>query len=148
MKITASLSAGFLLLCLLGGLWIYLTESGLNWGWKLIEPQLPRTLKIQKIRGSLRDKIHIGELLYRTEDFRLQGQGVQLDCDWLNLLSKKLICNELTFEQLDISQRKKDTPKDMNNLFAYLPEFQLPLQLKVKKFQINQISYKEIDTKK
>jgi len=148
MKITASLSAGFLLLCLLGGLWIYLTESGLNWGWKLIEPQLPRTLKIQKIRGSLRDKIHIGELLYRTEDFRLQGQGVQLDCDWLNLLSKKLICNELTFEQLDISQRKKDTPKDMNNLFADLPEFQLPLQLKVKKFQINQISYKEIDTKK
>ncbi|MFT5083625.1 MAG: translocation and assembly module TamB [Lentisphaeria bacterium] len=131
-------------------LWVLNSESGLRWVWRQVEPQLPSSLAIETLTGSVAGSIFSKRLLYSDESQKVELRDIALDCDWLvfamaslsllGLEHATLYCRRLDVGGLEIivydDQGEVATLSDQGLGL----DVKLPFKLSVKQLNIGELS--------
>jgi autotransporter translocation and assembly factor TamB len=141
-KIVGLLLLSFLLAVVLFMVWIYRTESGLQWLTQQASPYLPNAVKIRKISGRLSDIISIESAQYKINDSELIDLGsASLDCQWLDLLVSEVYCRSIQIEhvKLSIAANNSDPEQAKTDALPALPNIYLSWPIEIDSIAINSL---------
>ncbi len=150
MRLSKLIALIFVLLLFFGFsffLWIYTSESGLNWAWQQSQSYIPKALKIKKLSGSLNSKVSASQVQWHSEDLTLQLDKAIIQCDLSALFFSKLNCPLVSVNEFNIITTKTPLPpseeETTSSALPDLPDISLPLKIQVAKLSVNNLVIKE-----
>lgn len=96
---------------ILGGLWL-LTEPGLQWIWMMARPQLPPTLVVGDVRGSLIDGVEVENIQWNDAQVSVRLRSARFNLELRSLIRGKIQIDPLKLRELSIQQRPTKTPQE------------------------------------
>ena len=121
------LFATLLLIPLIGVTWLVMTESGLHWAARQVEPYLPGQLRMQKLEGNLMGAIKVSGLQYEQDGMRTEADELILEWLPITLFAAKVDISRLQVRELSIilPQTERTTQP------LTLPDISLPWRVSV-----------------
>ncbi|MFP4616089.1 MAG: translocation/assembly module TamB domain-containing protein [Thiohalorhabdus sp.] len=115
------------LAALLGGVaFLLLTETGLQWTWRLVRPALPEGLEVASVEGRLVGPLRVRDATLETASFRAHMGRGELDWRAMDLLRGRITVNRLTVEDYRYTTRPdapeaEAEPQEGPTTSAFLP---------------------------
>ena len=131
---------GFFLALFAVIMWIALTASGTRVAFSLLEKTLPQ-LSVSGINGELARDLRLQSLLWKSEEFELELQGVHLQWQGSQLLSGNADVKELTASSVRVATAHSDTQSVFPEHLAF------PLRLKAEQLAIGTLLVETIKGK-
>jgi len=140
-----------ILLFLITTIWLITSETGLQFLIHQAQQWAPGQLRISTVSGRLLTGFRFTDITYQHQATQLQLQELDFTWQWKDLFNhqtlhiKKCHLNGL---QLQLSQEKSVTNQEKQPIV--LPDIQLPFQVIVADFQVNQAQFTQVapDTQK
>ncbi|TWX72481.1 translocation/assembly module TamB domain-containing protein [Colwellia sp. C1TZA3] len=134
-------ATGLLMIVLLMLSWLYTTESGLQWLAARIAQFQPQELRLGKISGSLNSSIKLAELDWQQEGTQVHATGLAVDCQWLYLIDRIVVCDTVALSSLEVSSVNNEKSNRSQDALPILTTVKLPIEVKIKQVTIASISY-------
>ncbi len=123
--------------------WALTSESGLRWGINQLKQQLPGTLEISQLHGSLYGPMQFTQVRYQYQDTEFTSDKIILDWHPIALFSGSIEIQQLQLESALLNLPVTNTTDEKTN--TPLPDVYLPWRLVLNDIEANNftVSYGE-----
>ena len=126
-------------------IWLGGSESGLQWVYRQVQPQLPGTLSLDSISGRLAGLVRLEGVAYEDQDQIIKVQKVEVNWNPWALIKAEIDVSSLILESLEVSLNASQDVTDPEKTDATGPRIQFPLALRLRKAEVNGIMFKRGD---